>query len=242
MKHNHYLPGKQNPHLPHDGVEIEAKATDDETAQRNAELLVSQLMQGNTKPRIQSKPVASHPNASQATTSQARAAQGTGQKDVPQTLTDDATPAAPLEQAADTTPPAELTEEEIVRNVMREAFPPLKEEQAPTFFERVPPVYVVAVACGIIVLLWPPLLFWMLLTACLSLIAAAILMRIPGVAWLFARVWTGFARKAPERAERARKIADFVAVKVERMLDLLPGSLADRLSLPDFSQPVGPKR
>ncbi|MEM7599408.1 MAG: hypothetical protein AAF382_17070 [Pseudomonadota bacterium] len=237
MKHNHYLPGKQNPHLPHDGVEIEAKATDDETAQRNADLLVSQLMQGNTKPRIQSKPVASQSNASHAV-----AAQTAEHADVPQTLTRDATPAAPLEQAADTTPPAELTEEEIVRNVMREAFPPLKEEQAPTIFERVPPVYVVAVACGIIVLLWPTLLFWMLLTACLSLIAAAILMRIPGVAWLFARVWTGFARKAPERAERARKIADFVAVKVERMLDLLPGSLADRLSLPDFSQPVGPKR
>ncbi|MEL6647712.1 MAG: hypothetical protein AAFQ05_08400 [Pseudomonadota bacterium] len=234
MKHNHYLPGKHNPHLPHDGVEIEARATDDETAQRNADLLVSQLMQGNTKPRGSSAPAASGKSAP---------------RDLVQSLTreEQATPAQSADDtthqtAPQTAPQDDLTEEEIVRNVMREAFPPLQEDQGPTFFDRFPPIYFVAFACGFVVLLWPTLLFWMLVTVCLSLIAFSVVMRIPGVAWFCGRVWTGFARKAPKRAERARKIADFVAVKVERLLDLLPGSLADRLSLPDFSQPVSPKR
>lgn len=53
MIRNHYKPGKVNPHLPHDGVEIEgpppSDARDIDTAMRNADLLVSQLMLGITE-------------------------------------------------------------------------------------------------------------------------------------------------------------------------------------------------
>lgn len=232
MKHNHYMPGKHNPHLPHDGVEIEAKATDDETAQRNADLLVSQLMQGNTKPRQKEPGQEDQSDRSQTGVPQMPVQTLTRQNETPDVARATGTPQTPVE----------LSEEEIVRNVMREAFPPLQEAEAPSLLSRINPVYATAFFCGFIVFIWPTLLFWLLVSGCLSLIAIALLTRVPGVPWLCNRVWAGFVRKAPDWAERARKIADVVAMKVERLLDMLPGSLADRLSLPDFSQPVAPKR
>ncbi|MEO0752074.1 MAG: hypothetical protein AAFY25_09730 [Pseudomonadota bacterium] len=228
MKHNHYIPGKHNPHLPHDGVEIEPRSTDTETAQRNADLLVSQLMQGKTTSAKQhdAQTNASDTIAKRQTLVRQEAGEAVRRK----------TAAAP------DVPPEPLTEEEIVRNVMREAFPPLQDVETPSPLRRVPPVYLTAIVCGLIVFIWPTLLFWMLVMTCVLLFAVAGLSKFPGVATVFATVWRGFARRAPQAAERMRQIADRVAIGVERVLDVLPGSLADRLSLPDFSQPVSPKR
>lgn len=48
-----------------------------------------------------------------------------------------------------------------------------------------------------------------------------------------------YSERNPERAERLRRKADAVAVRIDGLLDWLPERWADRLALPDFSQPLG---
>ncbi len=56
---------------------------------------------------------------------------------------------------------------------------------------------------------------------------------------LISGYWEKFAARSPESAEQLRICADKVALCIEAALDWLPGQWADRLALPDFSQPVG---
>lgn len=305
MTRNYYTPGKVNPHLPHDGVEIEPRSKDTATAARDADLLVSQLMQGNTEPpqdqahdqvqaenaapsRRMSKPLPGAgsdglPNTAPEIAKTATDAPGqsamnsaaqsggqgeaesetqlrvptrpvsviapiakvTGPAPKPASSQTVAEPSAP--QPAETKPledsPAATARDDVsLKGQMREAFPPLPAQEKPSLLQRVPPVYPVALASGLVVLIWPTLLFWLLVSIGLFLIAFAALMKLPGAANLFGALWGKFVRRNPTRAERVRKIADRLAMMIERGLDLLPGSLADRLSLPDFSQPVASKR
>lgn len=54
---------------------------------------------------------------------------------------------------------------------------------------------------------------------------------------IIAGAFQRYAARKPEKAERLRLKADAVAIRIDRLLDWLPDSWADRLSLPDFSQP-----
>lgn len=269
LPRNYYAPGKVNPHLPHDGVEIEAPPPDDasdiETAHRNADLLVSQLMQSDAHENAASIPVKPLPQANASVRvpksndtpapvvetvveSEPRMVATEARLPDPEPEPDPAGPCTaemPVAEdvRSDPAEPVELRDETEVTDRLREAFPELADqEEPPSVLARIPPVYSVGLACGVIVFIWPTLLFWVLLTICVLVLSFAGLMKLPGVAKLFTAVWSRFVRRNPERAENVRKVADRLALGLERSLDLLPGSLADRLSLPDFSQPVSSKR
>lgn len=241
MKHNHYAPGRVNPHLPHDGVEIEPEPTDAEIAQRDADLLVSQLMKTTTKPV--GPALTSRDPWNDATPAQ------TDVDQYPRKVTAtaeammvDPTPVAPKEAV-------ELRDDADVTQDLRATFPKLSDEAIaqenkgkPGFFDRVPPLYL-AVGIGIVLAIYAPkLLFWVLFAAVVVVLAAAILLKAPVLSSISLWAWNRFADRNPDRAERVRKVADNAALSVEYLLDRLPGSLADKLALPDFSQPVSRKR
>ncbi|WP_371225955.1 hypothetical protein [Roseovarius sp. 2305UL8-3] len=52
--------------------------------------------------------------------------------------------------------------------------------------------------------------------------------------------WDRFVKRYPKRAERLRQRADRFALKFDAMLDRLPDSWAEKLALPDLSQPSKP--
>jgi hypothetical protein len=97
------------------------------------------------------------------------------------------------------------------------------------------------VAAGLL-LMWPTVLLWVPLLCGVGIVALIALIKIPGVSLRLARRWQRFAARRPAKAERLRKVADRLALAFDRVLDMLPGSWADRLALPDFSQPVTQKR
>lgn len=241
MKHNHYAPGRVNPHLPHDGIEIEPAPADAEVAQRDADLLVSQLMKTNTKPSGPA-PTSRDPwrDATPAQTDVDKYPQKV--MATAEAMMVDATPVVPKEAV-------EFRDDADVTQDLRASFPKLSDEAIaqenkgkPGFFDRVPPIYV-AVAVGIVLAIYAPkLLFWMLLGAVVFVLTAAVLLKAPGISTLSFWAWNRFVDRNPDRAERVRKVADSVALSLEYILDRLPGSLADKLALPDFSQPVSRKR
>ncbi|MEM6589966.1 MAG: hypothetical protein AAF641_16080 [Pseudomonadota bacterium] len=281
MSFNHYLPGKTNPHLPHDGVEIQripASAEDIELAKSDADDLVRQLMDGDlplpqTKAELQaitrpvskplSKPLSQHAmfrtaepvTAAPSTTSSA----SPSVKVVEHAATNDPvvdTAPQPARQQDDR--PIELREDELVKQVLKDAFPPLTDQEEMKANRGWSSIKAKAEAAGdglsrkvligaglmaaIICVIWP---FQVLMAGILALIfflASMQLMRVAFFARIFKWVWRRYAARSPERAERIRATADTVASAVEQVLDYLPGALADRLALPDFSKPITPNR
>ena len=253
MKQNYYRPGKVNPHLPHDGVELEPAPTDTDVAQRDADLLVSQLMVDSTKP-------AGPPST----------IDGTWIEPVPVQTDTDLTPDDMVAVAQDAVHPAdqepvpagdedaalagdavavEFRDETDVTQDLRASFPKLSDETLetqnrgkPGFFDWFPPVYLVPALCVVMAFLAPKLLLWTLIVAVVLLLTAAAMLKLPGLSHLSGWIWRQFVNRSPDRAERVRKWADNAALSFEYVLDRLPGSLADKLSLPDFSQPVTRKR
>lgn len=280
MKYNYFKPGRVNPHLPHDGIEIEPAPTDTEVAQREADLLVSQLMKGSSKP-VAPTP-ASQASVKEATPSQlnmnsypqkvvataeaiAVDASVVNAHSVDTTMIDatmvDATmvdstvvDAAKIDEAPVAPKQAvELRDDADVTQDLRASFPKLSDETLSLenqgrpgfvtgFFKRVPPVYLASALAIVVAFLAPKLLLWTLIAAVVIVVTAAAMLKAPGLSTLSLWAWRRFADRDPDRAEHVRKVADNAALSVEYMLDRLPGSLADRLALPDFSQPIPRKR
>ncbi len=289
MSFNHYVPGKTNPHLPHDGVEIQqipASAEDIELAKSDADDLVRQLMNGNltlpktkgefeaikrpqtaSESRTVSKPLSEHAAFRTAEPVGAEPAY----KPVTQCATNDAILQKVLDAATEPTPvpapepappadsrPIEMREDELVKQVLKDAFPRLhdqdqieptsgwakikaKAEKAGDGMSRGVIIGAVAVA-AVICVIWPLQVLLAGLLALTLFVASMQLMRVAIFARVFRWVWQRIVARSPERAERARRVADTVASAIEQVLDYMPGGMADRLALPDFSKPVTPKR
>ncbi|MEL7012239.1 MAG: hypothetical protein AAFO72_03050 [Pseudomonadota bacterium] len=251
MKYNHFKPGRVNPHLPHDGIEIEPSPTDTDVAQREADLLVSQLMKDSTKPGASSqKDKKSYPQEVVATAEAITVDASVTDAPAVDTTMIDATLVAPKmapKMAVELRDGADVTRD------LRASFPKLSDETLslenqgrPGFFTKlfkhVPPAYL-AVGFGVAAaILAPKLLAWTVIAAVVVVVITLAMLKAPGLSTLSLWAWRRFADRDPDRAEQVRKVADSTALSVEYMLDRLPGSLADRFALPDFSQPVPRKR
>ncbi|MEO0370271.1 MAG: hypothetical protein AAF231_02340 [Pseudomonadota bacterium] len=268
MSFNHYVPGKTNPHLPHDGLELQsipASAEDIELAKSDADDLVSQLMEG-TLPL----PTPKDERASDQGTPQRQAFKPVS-RPISRPVSKPAT-AHPLFRAAEPVVPAEKTEtpevkptrpnagtpielceETLVNQVLKDAFPTLKEQpktdpRREMAQEAVGAVagrvglFVGLVVTGAMCVFWPLQAIGLLLLAISMFVVTMLLLNVPFVARRLHKRWARYAQRSPERAERVRVAADATAGVIEQVLDHLPGGLADRLAMPDFSKPVAPKR
>ncbi len=286
MKHVFYAPGKKNPHLPHDGLELEsappADACDDETAERNADVLVSQMMLGHSvKPRRVTKiskgdvpadvllkaaqnlddaaeaekKVASGKVETQKAetkpTPEAKTAPKAKAKPAPKTAEPKATVAAKSAEAPQeqTAPELKTDAPDNVNESIRQAFQPLETEvleadpeETLSLKDRFPPVYAVGLGVVILSVIWPMAMVMLVVFGGSAFVLLMAALKLPGVSLRLARRWHSYAKRRPKSAERMRRRADRLAMAFDRVLDLLPSSLADRLALPDFSEPVSRKR
>jgi len=234
---------RPNPHLPHDSEELQSPpppdALTDEIAQKNAELIVSRLM-GRA-------PAAAAPEA---------AAQAMSPR-MPAVPRPARTPPPRAQNAATATPPARTA----IRTPAKRAPEPEPaacrkdpvearlraallegsalgedEETHRGLLARLRPVHGVALGVLLAALLWPVLIG----VAALLLIGSAVVVTLLLRRAVAGGRWRRFARTHPRMAERLRRVADRAAVRVDRVLDLLPAGLADRLAWPDLSEPLSP--
>ncbi|MEO0773716.1 MAG: hypothetical protein AAFZ04_11095, partial [Pseudomonadota bacterium] len=289
---NHYLPGKTNPHLPHDGLEMQPppkSAEDIERAKSNADDLVRSLMGGdvpaspaqgaraaqtgapampscapqaklvevspsavNADPDPVARPAAkllSHPISTPLSQHLMRDADPVQQAPNPQ---EDTGPEieAPRPQAET---PIELCDDAIVKKVLKDAFPPLAEQPAPDprhdkaqkmaqGLKGRAKLFGVLAFGAVLCMIWPLQMMGLALLGVMLFVGFTLLMKVPFLARLLHKAWLRYADRAPERAERLRKGADATAGVIEQVLDVLPGALADRLAMPDFSKPVTRQR
>lgn len=268
MSYNYYMPGKTNPHLPHDGIELQPKSADAEAieaAKRDADLLVSQLMTGKLLPDGEQDGV-----ATTAPVATAKAQPRPGSHPVSRPVEDHpllpsaepvaiAAPAKAEDHAApavarkSSDTPIELCDEELVSQILKDAFPPLSEQEEieprgnyvtgamQKVVSRVAPVAGI-VAAAAICFFWPGVLLTVVAMAVVTFVSLTLSLKVPFLARNLHKAWQRYVDRAPERAERVRCAADKSAMVLERILDALPGAMADRLALPDMSKPVTPRR
>lgn len=243
MKYNNYNPGKVNPHLPHDAVEMAPPPSNDF---EDAERLITELLRG-TKNRMTpemearlAKELAPEPAAMD------RDDVDVGVEDAVSDMVAESDPAEPTPQTRSDDRPIEMCDDETVQSVLKQIFPPLQEQEAeeetPRRSYKTLSLCLGAAGFTALFMLWPlHVLGWTLLGVTV-LVVTILALKLRFVAWPLGYLWRRYAAKAPERAERIRRMADGVAFQLEKVLDVLPGGLADHLALPDFSQPVTPNR
>ena len=112
-----------------------------------------------------------------------------------------------------------------------------QQEMAEAVRGRVGAMAGMAVA-ALLCIFWPVQAMCLMLLAVVLFIVAMLSLNVPFIARRLHKRWLRYAHREPERAERLRVAADVTAGVIEQVLDLLPGGLADRLSLPDFSKPT----
>lgn len=213
---------KTNPHLPHDSVELQSPppedALNDDVAQKNAELYISQLMSGEHYPAGR-KSVEGEPNPR---------------------LEDHApkAAAAPQPRGAGALPPLEPQEELDEEGRLRAAFS--AEEEEPCEEPRTGFLSRLSLRRGVTTLLVLTAFFYPIyFGAALLVLAWFAVLAIQTLRYLVtAGHWFRFARKHPRAAEHLRRVIDRAAEKLDVVLDFLPDSLAESLALPDMSQPV----
>ncbi len=217
---------KPNPHLPHDSVELQspppADAITPEIAEKNAELIIGRLMREMERPCVEAE---------------------TPTRDV-------SAEARPAPAAPETPAPAPAREPEA-RAEARIACPPRDDVEAniraalneDNDFEpeavadrrRATRLRFAAIGALIVAtVLWPVLmgavalvLVWLAVLTAMTLRRAVANGR-----------WQRFAARHPKTAESLRRTADRIALRLDRVLDLLPAHWAESLALPDLSQPV----
>ncbi len=233
-----YEKARPNPHLTHDEQELvgppPSDARDDETARRNAELIVSQLMLGEAANQARTKPApeqALAQPAQRAAVPQSSTARGSRSQSEPVS----ARSTDPEVQANASLDPEDLTEA-TVRNAMREDLEPILDDGATDTRSWARLKYVV-MGLGLgVAFLWPTLVIGAaLLLIWLALIMFWILSNDTAAAFAKRR-WLRFEARRPETAESFRAAADGIAMKLDIFLGLLPDRWAESLSLPDFSR------
>ena len=227
---------KPNPHLPHNSEELQSPppedAANDEIAQKNAELIISQIM--TEQPRIEGpKNRTAMPKAApQSHQIQAETAPIPTQAPDPAP----AAPAAARRRGADALPPLRPADAEEVRlrDALTEDDEIFDDNAQGGLLSRVRPAYAIVGVLAIMALLWPVAtgLILLLVLWLTVLFVMALKRAVAGGRW------TQFARRHPTKAERLRRTADRMAEKLDMVLDYLPGGLADMLAMPDLSQPV----
>lgn len=226
---------KTNPHLPHDSVELQSPppedALNDDVAQKNAELYISQLMlgEGHAPGR---KSVEGRPNPRLEGISP-KDASASGQPDAKQ---------APQPRGVQALPPLEPQEELDDDSRLRAAFSADEEDEIEQprkgLLSRLKSRHVVTALLVLVAFFWP-----VYLGAAFLVLAWLAVLAIHTLRYLVtAGHWYRFARKHPKPAERLRRVADRAAEKLDAVLDFLPDSLAESLALPDMSQPVAKSR
>lgn len=216
-------PNRPNPHLPHNSVEMQspppADAYDNEVAARNAELLISQMMVGGAAKQ------APQPSAAlkQATVAARTAPQ----------------PRGVTRRNAELNQTRSEEQDEMLRvaRAIRDATPPQEAEEKGINL-HISAVHVAAFLVGALAVFWPALALALLLLVCWLTIAVYLLLSSEKLAPVLHRIWRRFAKRRPATAEKLRRTADAAALKYDVMLDVLPESWAEALSLPDMSQPV----
>lgn len=212
---------KTNPHLPHDSVELQSPppedALNDDVAQKNAELHISQLMLGE-------------------------GVAGDTRKDIQSPGTAEIARKAPQPKGADALPPLEPQEELDEEQRLRAAFSAEEEEEAEapraSLLSRLRPRHVGIAALVLTAFFWP-----VLLGAAFLVLAWFAVLAILSLRYLVtAGHWYRFAGRRPKTAERLRRVIDRAALRLDSVLDYLPDSLAESLALPDMSQPVAKTR
>lgn len=210
---------KTNPHLPHDSVELQSPppedASNDDVAQKNAELYISQLMQGDGR---------AEPALADATP-------------------EPAVQPAPQPKGARSLPPLEPQEDLSEEQRLRAAFSAEEDEDAAEAprtgpLSRIRPRRAATVALVLIAFFWPIHLGGAILVFAWFAVLAIHTLRY----LVTAGHWHRFARRRPVSAERMRRAIDRAALRLDTVLDYLPDSLAESLALPDMSQPVARAR
>jgi len=236
---------RPNPHLPHDSEELQSPpppdALTDEIAQKNAELMIGKLL-GKT-PAIEGEgvltasPVRAPAAPVQAPPCQAAPTQPVAAARKPRQaeprVTADVHGHPSMKPELDGKDPDEVR----LRTALLEGST-LGEEEAVRdgFLARLRPVHGVALAVLLGVVLWPVFMGAVAVLLIGSAVAITLMMRRA----VAGGRWRRFVRRHPRTAERLRRIADRAAVRVDRVLDLLPAGLADRLAWPDLSEPLSP--
>ncbi|MEQ8896061.1 MAG: hypothetical protein RID23_03140 [Roseovarius sp.] len=220
---------KTNPHLPHDSVELQSPppvdALNDEVAQQNAELYISQLMMGEGGAAADVRLDADAPQADEIQAPQAPQA-----------------PQTPRAKGAEALPPLEPQEELNEEQRLRAAFSADEDEEVEEpragLLSRLRARHVGIVALVLTAFFWP-----VYLGAAFLVFAWVAVLAIQALRYVVtAGHWHRFARKRPASAERVRRVIDRAAVRLDTVLDYLPDSLAEGLALPDMSQPVAKTR
>ncbi len=232
---------RPNPHLPHDSEELRSPpppdALTDEIAQKNAELIVSRLM---GRASAAAAPEAAAPAMPPRMPAAPRPAR------TPQPRAQNAATATPPARTAIRTPaerepePAACRKDPVearLRAALLEGSALGEDEQTHRgLLARLRPVHGAVLGLLLAALLWPVLIGVAALLLIGSAVAVTLLLRRA----VAGGRWRRFARKHPRTAERLRRAADRAAVGVDRVLDLLPAVVADRLAWPDLSEPLSP--
>ncbi|WP_111735432.1 hypothetical protein [Roseovarius amoyensis] len=243
---------RPNPHLPHDSEELQSPpppdALTDEIAQKNAELMIGKLL-GKTPavegegvlapPLVQTQPCHAAPAQPDVAMREPRQAEPRVRAAArgPKAAAHEQPIAATRERAK--TPEADGKDPDEVRlraALLEGSVLGAEEDARDGLLARLRPVHGVALALLLATLLWP----MMIGVAALLLIGSGV-----GITLMLRRAvaggrWWRFASRHPRTAERLRRVADRAAVGVDRVLDLLPAGLADRLAWPDLSEPLSP--
>lgn len=222
---------KPNPHLPHDSVELQspppADALTPEIAEKNAELIISRLMRELERPCIETEAPPRKPCA------EAPAAPAAPETPAPACEPEDRTEARAEERPA--RPPRDDVEANI-RAALNEDNDFEPEEIADRRRARRLRFAAIGALIGA-TMLWPVLMGAVaLVLVWLALLAAMMLRRAVANGR-----WQRFAARHPKTAESLRRTADRIALRLDRVLDLLPAHWAESLALPDLSQPVRPE-
>lgn len=102
--------------------------------------------------------------------------------------------------------------------------------------------HVVLAALALGLYLWPLLILGSLVLIILIGLIYYLSMGPDKIGEQMRGAWDWLQRNHPDRAERLRLRSDCFALKLDRILDRLPDHWADKLALPDFSQPSEQKR
>lgn len=230
---------KPNPHLPHGSSELQSPPPPDastpEVAQKNAELIISQLMR--EEEALHAPLVLTPAQRREFPEGLAQAgAETRAESDAPSDarVEAEATADAPAGcagcPAAD---PLRAAEAEL-RAALVEDTEIEADEETGRRLAFLRPRYILAVAGVILALNWPVLVGAVALLV-LWLVVAGLVMLRNAVA---DGRWQRLARRHPRMAEALRRVADGVAERLDVALDLLPARWAESLALPDLSQPV----
>jgi len=244
---------RPNPHLPHDSEELQSPpppdALTDEIAGRNAELMIGKLLgklpaaedADALAPMQCAVPAAAEtaavPAAVEAVTPDAGAESlaRDAEQDAPQAMqatAQEQTCETPKRDRCDIDPAeARLRAALLEGTTLGE-----EENERDGILARLRPAHGAVAAMLLAAFFWPVLIGAVALLLIGTVIAATLLLRRA----VAGGRWRRFARRHPRTAERMRRMADRAAVRVDRVLDLLPAGLADRLAWPDLSEPLSP--